>query len=109
MPGLKIVSKWKILICILYVRFEFIEFRSVQDATLGLTLLDGLTLGGKKLRFGRPVDYKLPEKHLLCYCIGEEEPINLKKEIPYTMPNVEEGTPAYHLGKALMQKVIFFF
>lgn len=83
--------------------FAFIECRSVQDATLALTLCDGLTLGGRQLRFGRPVDYKLPSKHLLCYCVGGPEPVG-ETNVPYTMPNVEEGTAAYHLAKALMKQ-----
>jgi splicing factor U2AF subunit len=83
--------------------FAFIECRSVQDATLALTLCDGLTLGGRQLRFGRPVDYKLPTKHLLCYCVGGPEPVG-EVDVPYTMPNVEQGTQAYHLAKALMKQ-----
>jgi len=85
--------------------FAFIECRSVQDATLALTLCDGLTLGGRQLRFGRPVDYKLPTKHLLCYCVGGPEPVG-EVDVPYTMPNVEQGTQAYHLAKALMKQYI---
>lgn len=83
--------------------FAFIECRSVQDATLALTLCDGLALGGRQLRFGRPVDYKLPAKHLLCYCVGGPEPVG-EVDVPYTMPNVADNTPAYHLAKALMKQ-----
>jgi len=83
--------------------FAFLEFRSVQDATLALSLCDGLTLGGRQLRFGRPVDYKLPAKHLLCYTVGGQEPVG-DAEMPYTMPKVKEDTPAFTLAKALMRQ-----
>jgi len=83
--------------------FAFLEFRSVQDATLALSLCDGLTLGGRQLRFGRPVDYKLPAKHLLCYTVGGQEPVG-DAEVPYTMPKVKEDTPAFTLAKALMRQ-----
>lgn len=83
--------------------FAFLEFRSVQDATLALSLCDGLTLGGRQLRFGRPVDYKLPSKHLLCYTVGGQEPVG-DDEVPYTMPKVKEATPAWTLAKALMRQ-----
>lgn len=84
--------------------FAFIEFRSVQDSTLALTLCDGLTLGGRQLRFGRPVDYKLPAKHLLCYCVGKREPVGDAEPFTYTMPNVQKGSQAWALAQALMKK-----
>lgn len=42
----------------------------MQDATLALTLLEGLQLGGRMLRFGRPADYKPPPPHLADYVVG---------------------------------------
>jgi len=37
--------------------FCFVEFRSIADATACLTLMQGIALGGRTLRVGRPADY----------------------------------------------------
>lgn len=82
--------------------FAFIEFRGVQDATLALSLCDGLTLGGRSLRFGRAVDFKSPPKHLRCYMLGDDESVETNETIfCYKMPNVTKGTPAWNLAKSL--------
>mmetsp|Transcript_11491 Transcript_11491/g.18895 ORF Transcript_11491/g.18895 Transcript_11491/m.18895 type:complete len:539 (+) Transcript_11491:41-1657(+) len=47
--------------------FCFVEFRSVQDANNAMTLLNGLSLGGRLLRIGRPADYKPVPAHLANY------------------------------------------
>ncbi|ETO21788.1 hypothetical protein RFI_15414, partial [Reticulomyxa filosa] len=49
--------------------FGFIELRSVRDTTLCLSLFEGLQLGGRNLRFGRPMDYKLPSEELRTYLV----------------------------------------
>ena len=36
---------------------QFVEFRSVQDTTLALTLLQGITLSGRELKIVRPPEY----------------------------------------------------
>lgn len=79
--------------------FGFVEFRAIQDCTLSLSLFQGLQLGGRTLKFGRPVDYKPPPLHLANYVVplignqGEE------KEVV-----VEEGTPAAMLAKIQRQQ-----
>lgn len=50
--------------------FAFIEFRSVQDCTLALSLLQGMQIGGRILRIGRPQDFKLPPAHLANFVVG---------------------------------------
>jgi hypothetical protein len=50
--------------------FCFVEFRSVQDCTFAVGLLQGLTLGGRALRIGRPADYKPPPPALENYVVG---------------------------------------
>ena len=44
--------------------------RGVADTTKCLALLEGLHLGGRQLKFGRPPDYVLPQPHLLDYVVG---------------------------------------
>jgi len=69
--------------------FGFIEFRSVEDTNLALQLFEGLQLGGRQLRFGRPVDYKEPPENLKEYVVGEEG------DGPNGAVNViEDGSPA---------------
>jgi len=75
--------------------FGFVEMRSVQDTTLALSLFQGLQLGGRQLKFGRPVDYKVPAQHLQNYVIpipGEDT----EGKNPCT---VADGTPAAMLAK----------
>jgi len=49
--------------------FCFVEFRSVQDTNLCLQLLQGISLGNRTLRIGRPSEYaELPE-HLKDYVV----------------------------------------
>jgi len=75
--------------------FGFVEMRSVQDTTLALSLFQGLQLGGRQLKFGRPVDYKVPPQHLQNYVIpipGEDT----EGKNPCT---VADGTPAAMLAK----------
>ena len=50
--------------------FGFVEFRSIQDTTFALSLLQGLQIGGRTLRIGRPQDYKPPALHLQNYVVG---------------------------------------
>jgi len=50
--------------------FAFIEFRSVQDTTFALSLLQGIQIGGRTLRVGRPADYKPVPEHLANYVVG---------------------------------------
>jgi len=50
--------------------FCFVEFRSVQDTTTCLTLLQGVTLGGRSLRVGRPAGYKPPPPQFANYIVG---------------------------------------
>lgn len=50
--------------------FCFVEFRSVQDTTTCLTLLQGVTLGGRSLRVGRPAGYKPPPAQFANYIVG---------------------------------------
>jgi splicing factor U2AF subunit len=50
--------------------FCFVEFRSVADCTSCMTLLQGITIGGRSLRVGRPADYKAPPPALENYTVG---------------------------------------
>jgi len=50
--------------------FCFVEFRSVQDATACLNLLQGVTLGGRTLRVGRPAGYQPPPPQFENYIVG---------------------------------------
>ena len=50
--------------------FAFLEFRSVQDTGLCLSLLQGLQIGGKLIRVGRPQDYIPPPPELSTYVVG---------------------------------------
>jgi splicing factor U2AF subunit len=50
--------------------FCFVEFRGCQDANICMGLLQGITLGGRSLRVGRPADYKPPPPHLENYIVG---------------------------------------
>jgi splicing factor U2AF subunit len=50
--------------------FCFVEFRAIKDATACLALLQGLTLGGRALKIGRPSDYKAPPPHLENFIVG---------------------------------------
>jgi len=51
--------------------FCFVEFRSVADTTNCMSLLQGITLGGRQLRVGRPAgDYKPPPPGLENYVVG---------------------------------------
>jgi len=76
--------------------FGFIEFRSVQDTNLALQLFEGLQLGGRQLRFGRPVDYKEPPENLKNYVVGGEHETNCDPA-----KHIEQGSPAAML---LMQQ-----
>ncbi|GAB5356228.1 hypothetical protein AAMO2058_000272900 [Amorphochlora amoebiformis] len=49
--------------------FCFVEFRAVEDTDKCMTLMQGLTLGGRLLRIGRPADYKAPPPHLANYIV----------------------------------------
>jgi len=75
--------------------FGFVEMRSVQDTTLALSLFQGLQLGGKQLKFGRPVDYKVPPQHLQHYAI----PIPGEDTDGKNPCTVADGTPAAMLAK----------
>jgi len=75
--------------------FGFVEMRSVQDTTLALSLFQGLKLGGKQLKFGRPVDYKVPPQHLQNYAI----PIPGEDTDGKNPCTVADGTPAAMLAK----------
>ena len=63
----------RVVYAFLLVSSQFIEFRSVQDATIALQVLQaqGVQLGGRLLRIGRPVFWKKERK---------EERKNRKKE-----------------------------
>jgi len=50
--------------------FCFVEFRGVQDASACMSLLQGISLGGRSLRVGRPADYKPPPPHLENFIVG---------------------------------------
>jgi len=50
--------------------FCFVEFRGCQDANICMGLLQGITLGGRSLRVGRPADYKPAPPHLENYIVG---------------------------------------
>eukprot|EP01083_Nonionella_stella_P116897 347740_1 len=80
--------------------FGFIEFRSVQDTNLALQLFDSLQLGGRQLRFGRPVDYKEPPDNLKNYIVGENGE-NGTTNTDSNARNIEKGSPAAML---LMQQ-----
>lgn len=75
--------------------FGFVEMRSVQDTTLALSLFQGLQLGGRQLKFGRPVDYKVPAQHLQHYVI----PIPGEDTDGKNPCTVADGTPAAMLAK----------
>lgn len=75
--------------------FGFVEMRSVQDTTLALSLFQGLQLGGRQLKFGRPVDYKVPPQHLQNYVI----PIPGEDTDGKNPCTVADGTPAAMLAK----------
>jgi hypothetical protein len=49
--------------------FCFVEFRGVQDAKQCMSLMSGLTLGGRPLRVGRPADYRPLPPHLENYMV----------------------------------------
>ena len=51
-------------------QFSFVEMRSVQDTNIALTLLQGIQLGGRTLRVGRPADYKPAPAHLANFVVG---------------------------------------
>lgn len=51
-------------------QFSFVEMRSVQDTNIALTLLQGIQLGGRTLRVGRPADYKPAPPHLANFVVG---------------------------------------
>eukprot|EP01083_Nonionella_stella_P280488 954194_1 len=74
--------------------FCFVEFRSVQDCTSALSLLEGLQLGGRTLRFGRPVDYKPPPSHLANYVLGHPENppprVNVTRSLGNTLQRVPD-------------------
>lgn len=78
--------------------FGFIEFKSVQDTTISLSLFDGLKLGGRQLRFGRPIDYKKITNELRYFIVGQ----NLNKNIQ-PLINYEKGSPAYLIAKNLLK------
>jgi splicing factor U2AF subunit len=50
--------------------FCFVEMRSVQDCNACMQLLQGISLGGRTLRVGRPADYKPPPPALENYIVG---------------------------------------
>jgi len=50
--------------------FCFVEFRSIADASACLTLLQGIALGGRVLRVGRPADYKALPSEYDNYIVG---------------------------------------
>jgi len=54
---------------------QFLEMRSVADAAAVLNVLQGVTLGGRQLRVGRPADFKSAPPHLANYSVplGAEE------------------------------------
>lgn len=79
---------------------KFIEFRGVQDTTLALYLCEGLNLGGRQLRFGRPIDYKLPDKHLLDFFVGDMK--SNSKMHKYKFPQVKKNSPAWKLAMITM-------
>lgn len=56
--------------------FCFVELRSVKDCTLALGSLQGLVLGGRQLRIGRPADYKPPPPNLEDYIVGPPPGVN---------------------------------
>eukprot|EP00494_Astrolonche_serrata_P023217 UN23475 len=90
LEGLGVMTEVPIISCWINgdQTFAFLELRSVQDTSLALVLFEGLTLGGRQLRFGRAVDYKIPENHLLCYLVGGPEALP-GQEVPYQMPQVK--------------------
>lgn len=49
--------------------FQFVEFRAVKDASICLAMFEGLSLGGRVLRIGRPADYKEPPPNLADYVV----------------------------------------
>jgi splicing factor U2AF subunit len=50
--------------------FGFVEFRAIQDCTHCVILLQGIALGGRILKVGRPADYLPPPQYLENYIIG---------------------------------------
>lgn len=88
--------------------FCFVEFRSIKDATTCLSLLQGITLGGRVLNVGRPADYKAPPSYLENFVVGLSPDayvlpppapngpvglLGLKLPLP-GMPHVVPSTPA---------------
>ena len=86
--------------------FGFIEFRGVQDTTLALSLFEGLQLGKRQLRFGRPVDYKSPPPYLANYIVGDETSVGMEdtQQERDNIYNVEPGSPAAMLVDKLKQQ-----
>lgn len=66
--------------------FCFVEFRSVQDCSVSLTLLQGIQIGGRTLRVGRPADYKPLPPHLANYVVGN--PLGVGAPLPSFANNV---------------------
>jgi splicing factor U2AF subunit len=50
--------------------FGFVEFRAIQDCTHCVILLQGIALGGRILKVGRPADYLPPPQYLENYIVG---------------------------------------
>jgi len=50
--------------------FCFVEFRSIRDASTCISLLQGLSLGGRVLKIGRPAGYVAPPSHLENFIVG---------------------------------------
>lgn len=80
--------------------FCFVEFRSVIDATTCISLFQGLTLGNRALRIGRPADYKEPPPHLANYVVGL--PPGTPAPAPVAAPL---GLPAAMMGFGAMPGV----
>ena len=53
------------------VVIQFVEFRAVSDASRCLTLFEGLQIGGRPLRIGRPADYAPAPPHLANYVLEQ--------------------------------------
>ena len=60
--------------------FCFVEYRAITDATYALGLLQGLQLGGRVLKIGRPADYRIPTTEEENYVVGY--PPGLKAPTP---------------------------
>jgi splicing factor U2AF subunit len=50
--------------------FCFVEFRAIRDATVCMNLLQGITLGGRVLKVGRPAGYVAPPPYLENFIVG---------------------------------------